>query len=304
MDEEKVLNHETDQLEDESVSKEEVLPTDNCIENEVDSHQMANADSEAASSQSIDDADDTDVPSQPVDDTADAKVFSQSSDDTNETEDSSQPVDDEKETDVTSQSVAPDVFLSGEPCTDSSDMSITLDGISTKLDELGMKASTHERIVAGIEKEAIEIHKLYQNDIAGRIRKMEMELDSYHKRDQGLAFDNLFAEIARVYVDFEDLGEGVNDDKIKKNIQYLLEELEEVLSSRGVVRMRSEVNAKRNLSFTQVVSRISIDDPALDGCVAKSIASGFYIEKRCLIKERVDVFRFEPCSEPPVSTNE
>lgn len=155
-----------------------------------------------------------------------------------------------------------------------------------------------------IKAEALALHRLYQNDFAGRIRNMETELERYRKRDAGLAFDGIYKEIAQVYVDFEDLGDGVEDKKLARNIRYLLEELEELLLSHGVEMMKSGEGEKRNLSLTQVIDRIPTDDPAMEGLVAKSIASGFYIEKRCLIKEKVNVYRYEAPAQAPEAAEE
>lgn len=163
----------------------------------------------------------------------------------------------------------------------------------SKLAFIESSAREQSQIANEIKAEALALHRLYQNDFAGRIRNMETELERYRKRDAGLAFDGIYKEIAQVYVDFEDLGDGVEDEKLARNIRYLLEEIEELLLSHGVEKMKSEEGEKRNLSFTQVVDRIMTNDPALEGIVAKSLSSGFYIEKRCLIKERVNVYRYE-----------
>lgn len=163
----------------------------------------------------------------------------------------------------------------------------------SKLAFVESSARKHSQIVEEIKAEALALHRLYQNDFAGRIRNMETELERYRKRDAGLAFDGIYKEIAQVYVDFEDLGEGVEDKRLARNICYLLEEIEELLLSHGVEMMKSSEGDKRNLSLTQVVDRIPTVDPALDGIITESLSSGFYIEKRCLIKEKVNVYRYE-----------
>ena len=168
-----------------------------------------------------------------------------------------------------------------------------ISGLSAKTDAVLNAVGQNAKTAESIMKEAVDLHRLYQNELAGRIRNMQTELDKYHKRDAGLAFDGIYQEIGRIYVDFEDLGDGVEDPRLKKNIGYLLEELIDLLESHGVNQMKSKINAKRNLALTQVVERFDTDDPELDGKIARSRASGFYIENRCLIKEMVDVYRYK-----------
>ena len=165
--------------------------------------------------------------------------------------------------------------------------------LSDKTDAVLNAVNQNAKSAENIMSEATALHRLYQNELAGRIRNMQTELDKYQKRDAGLAFDGIYREIGQIYVDFEDLGDGVEDPRLKKHIGYLLDELIETLAGHGVEQMKSEINTKRNLSLTQVVERIDTDDPTLDGKIARSRASGFYIENRCLIKEMVDVYRYK-----------
>ncbi len=67
-----------------------------------------------------------------------------------------------------------------------------------------------------------EMHKLYHNEFAGRLKSMQDELECYHEIDRGRAFDDVLREVARIYCDNEALLNVEVDDKTAKHIKYLL----------------------------------------------------------------------------------
>lgn len=153
-----------------------------------------------------------------------------------------------------------------------------------------------ENIVSNEQKlfsEVREMHKLYHNEFSGRLKSMQEELDGYHNIDKGRAFDNILSQIGRIYVNNETLADEVDDPKAKKNISYMLADIEELLDEYGMKKIHSEVGDKRNPRHCQVKSRIYTSNKDQHDTVAKSYGSGFYIENRTIIKEIVDVYIYD-----------
>ena len=153
-----------------------------------------------------------------------------------------------------------------------------------------------ENIVSNEQKlfsEVREMHKLYHNEFSGRLKSMQEELDGYHNIDKGRAFDNILSLIGRIYVNNETLADEVDDPKAKKNISYMLADIEELLDEYGMKKIHSEVGDKRNPRHCQVKSRIYTSNKDQHDTVAKSYGSGFYIENRTIIKEIVDVYIYD-----------
>ena len=138
-----------------------------------------------------------------------------------------------------------------------------------------------------------EIHKLYHNEFAGRLKSMQDELDAYHKADRGHAFDGILSAIARIYGNNETLVNEIADPKTQKHVKYMLLDILDLLEEYGVQRLKSNPGDKRNTRHCQVLERIPTDDPALHDTVVASHNSGFYMENRTIVKEMVDIYLYE-----------
>lgn len=138
-----------------------------------------------------------------------------------------------------------------------------------------------------------EIHKLYHNEFAGRLKSMQDELDAYHKADRGHAFDSILSAIARIYGNNETLIDEIADAKTQKHVKYMLLDILDLLEEYGVQRLKSTPGDKRNTRHCQVLERIPTDDPTLHDTIVASHNSGFYMENRTIIKEMVDIYLYE-----------
>lgn len=147
--------------------------------------------------------------------------------------------------------------------------------------------------LAGISSEMHELHKLYHNEFAGRLKSMQDELDRYHDTDRGSAFDGILSAIARIYINNESLIDEISDPKLRKNVKYMLLDLSDLLEEYGVLRLKSETGDKRNVRHCQIVERIQTDDPELHDTIAVSHSTGFYKGNRTIVKELVDVYFFD-----------
>ena len=145
--------------------------------------------------------------------------------------------------------------------------------------------------VTRIYSELKDIHKLYHNEFAGRLRSMQDKLDYYKKLEEGRVYDGILGELARIYVINEDLPEqAALDPKLSRNIRYLLMDIEDLLSVYGMEAVRSETGNRRDPKHCQVSNRIETTDPGLHDTVAKSHRTGFRIGNRNVIKEKVDIY--------------
>ncbi len=138
-----------------------------------------------------------------------------------------------------------------------------------------------------------ELHRLYHNEFALRLKSMQDELDAYHKISRGEVFDSVLSAIARIYVNYETLADEVTDPKLKKNISYLLDDLLDMLSEHGVTRIKSFPGDRRNTRHCQVRNRLETDDPAKHDTIAASLSAGFCKENRSIIKEVIDVYLYD-----------
>lgn len=159
--------------------------------------------------------------------------------------------------------------------------------------EVTRVSSAVSGVLAGISSEIHELHKLYHNEFAGRLKSMQDELDRYHDADRGNTFDGILSAIARIYVNNESLTDEISDPKTRKNVKYMLLDLSDLLEEYGVLRLKSETGEKRNVRHCQIVERIPTDNPELHDTIAVSHSTGFYKGNRTIIKELVDVYFFD-----------
>ncbi len=160
--------------------------------------------------------------------------------------------------------------------------------VARSAERVDVVAATEQKVL----NEVREMHKLYHNEFAGRLKNMQAELEEYRKVDKGRAFDDILGAIARIYGNNETLEEEVAEPKAKKGVRYLLLDLADLLEAYGVGMQKSKPGDKRNPRFCQVLERIPTADRALHDTVVLSHNTGFYIENRPIIKERVDIYLF------------
>lgn len=161
------------------------------------------------------------------------------------------------------------------------------------LAEVARANASVSKALAGISGELHELHRLYHNEFAGRLKSMQEELDRYHDADRGNAFDGILGAISRIYVNNESLPDEISDPKLCKNVKYMLLDLSDLLEEYGVLRLKSEAGGKRNVRHCQIVEQIPTDDPEKHDTIAKSRSTGFYKGNRTIIKELVEVYFFD-----------
>jgi len=149
-----------------------------------------------------------------------------------------------------------------------------------------------EAIEAATSKTAVEmreLHKLYHNEFSGRLKKMQGELDGYHEVEKGRVYDGILSELAMLYSDNECLVETLDN----KQLKYMFMDLLQLMESNGVSVQKSKPDDKRNARHCQVIEQITTDNQEFHDTVEKSMNTGFYIENRTLVKERIHVRVFK-----------
>ena len=167
-----------------------------------------------------------------------------------------------------------------------------------RLDEIHQQMLTLETTVEKTLSEIREVHKLYHNEFAGRLGKMQKELDVYHEIDSKKVFDDILLDIARIYCDNEQILPGIVDEKNKKQVGYLFDDLEQLLDSYDVQIHRSKVGEKRDVRLCKIQRTIETDNPEMNDTVAESIKPGFYKGNHVLIKENIEVYVYKKSESP------
>lgn len=177
---------------------------------------------------------------------------------------------------------------------------VTADEMKAELEKISRAIAESAEASKKTFTELRDIHKLYHNEFAGRLKSMQDELDTYHKADRGHAFDSILSAIARIYGNNETLVDEIDDPKTKKHVKYMLLDILDLLEEYGVQRLKSNPGDKRNPRHCQVLERIPTEDPALHDTIVASHNSGFYMENRTIIKEMVDIYLYERPATPEV----
>ena len=156
---------------------------------------------------------------------------------------------------------------------------------SIKNDMVVIKQSTNSTIDK-IEK----IHKTIHYKFVNEIESLEKELDQYHNNEKGLFLDDILRHIACIYSNNESFIENSSPEEGKEQVKILLLELNQILELNGVSKLRSRVGAKRDKQHCMINKMCLTVQSELDGTVAKSYNTGFYIGNRTLVHEVVDVY--------------
>lgn len=174
-----------------------------------------------------------------------------------------------------------------------------VDGAEAKrLDEIHQQMLTLETTAEKTLSEIREVHKLYHNEFAGRLGRMQKELDVYHEIDSQKVFDDILLDIARIYCDNEQILGGIIDEKNKKQVGFLFDDLEQLLNSYDVQIQRSKAGERRDVRLCKIQRTIETDNPEMNDTVAKSIKPGFYKGNHVLIKENIEVYVYKKSESP------
>jgi hypothetical protein len=179
------------------------------------------------------------------------------------------------------------------------DESITLDEIKLCMEKLMGLAENIASSSAKTAGEIRDVHKLYHNEYVKRLSSMQAELDTYHKIEKSRHLDGILTGLSELYNNYISVANDVSDEKLKKRLNYMFDDLQDILNANGASMLKSKLGDKRNIRHCQVIERIYTDNHELHDTIVKSRNTGFYIESRTLIKEMVDVYIYSEKTEKP-----
>ncbi|MDR1802850.1 MAG: nucleotide exchange factor GrpE [Treponema sp.] len=178
------------------------------------------------------------------------------------------------------------------PTSSSDDSQEGLKSIQTGIKHLEQELGTIAESSKKTAGELREMHKLYHNEFANRVKSMQDELDRYREMEKGRAFDGILGEVAKLYADYEPVLDRIEDAKIKEGISYMFQDITQILEAYGVGKQKSNLGDKRNTKYCQIEKRIPTGNPDLHDTIAESHSTGFYIGNRPLVKEYVDIYLY------------
>lgn len=129
-------------------------------------------------------------------------------------------------------------------------------------------------------------------------RGMQQDIDSYKEQLSGERFDGILKDIATIYVEYGSvLEDGSMEERTKKNLKSMFEQLEDILTDYGADIIRSNEGDVRRPRVTKVINKLSVNDESKHNTVAKSRKPGVVRDRVILYPEFVDIFIYEPNNE-------
>ncbi len=162
--------------------------------------------------------------------------------------------------------------------------------VNESLAEIELRLDSINSMENRLLTEVREMHKLYHNEFAGRLVRMQDEIERYHKIESGRIFDDILHSLVEIYSTNENLPDEVTEPKANKAVRYMLQDIEDLLEVYGVSRISSKPGDPRDKRHCNVINRIQTDDPAKHDTIARSYRSGFHIGNRAILKEMTDIY--------------
>ena len=131
----------------------------------------------------------------------------------------------------------------------------------------------------------------FQNQVR---QGMQNELIQLKEQQRGEQFTTLLKEIAAVCVEYRNLlGEESISDNVKRTLQLLFDQLEDILADYGAELSVSQVGEIRKPLLTKVINTIATDDEKKHNTIAKSRRPGVVRNGHSLYREYVDVYVYD-----------
>ena len=123
---------------------------------------------------------------------------------------------------------------------------------------------------------------------------MYREIELLKEQQRGEQFTPLLKEIAAVCVEYRRLlGEENLSDNVRRTLQLMFDQLEDILADYGSELSISRVGEPRRPLLTKIINTIATGDPTLHNTVAKSRRPGVVRAGYPLYREYVDVFVYD-----------
>jgi len=223
----------------------------------------------------------------------------QASDETHDTPENTSEADDKMtekpESDFSQNEAGSPEFRNNLPGDDK--ILVAIDSMKDEVKGLGgqifkMEAMT-KKMAENVASEARGMHKLYHQEFSGRLQSMQAEIERYRERDKSTIYDVILADVAKLYSSNIDVLKDVNDEKLENWLGDIFKQILEILEFFGVSKLESQPGDKRNTRHSQIIERVSTDEPEKNDTVLRCKNVGFYIENRTLVRERIDIYVYK-----------
>ena len=188
----------------------------------------------------------------------------------------------------------------------SADMQVEVDYNSFEPPE-HEKLSTRQEIrkISSNVRELLELQERFSHQLTQVLREninfqnqvrqgMYHELEDLKEQQRGEQFTPLLKEIAAVCVEYRRLlSEESLSDNVRRTLQLLFDQLEDILADYGAELSVSNVGEPRRPLLTKIINTISTGEQSMHNTVAKSRRPGVVRNGFPLYREYVDVYVFD-----------
>ena len=172
---------------------------------------------------------------------------------------------------------------------ESADLSLKddINNLSALVAELVDKYDKNNRQLTQVLRENVN----FQNQVR---QGMQNELIQLKDQQRGEQFTPLLKEIAAVCVEYRNLlNEESISDNVRRTLQLLFDQLEDILADYGAELSISQVGEIRKPLLTKVINTIATDDENKHNTIAKSRRPGVVRSGHPLYREYVDVYVYD-----------
>ena len=162
-----------------------------------------------------------------------------------------------------------------------------LSHLTELISELIDKQEKNSRQLTQVLRENVN----FQNQVR---QGMQNELIQLKEQQRGEQFTPLLKELAAVCVEYRSLlNEESISDNVKRTLQLLFDQLEDILADYGAELSVSQTGEIRKPLLTKVINTIATDDEKKHNTIAKSRRPGVVRSGHPLYREYVDVYVYD-----------
>ena len=172
---------------------------------------------------------------------------------------------------------------------ESTDLSLKFDSshLMELMNELIDKQEKNSRQLTQVLRENIN----FQNQVR---QGMQNELMQLKEQQRGEQFTPLLKEISAVCVEYRNLlNEESISDNVRRTLQLLFDQLEDILADYGAELSISQIGELRKPILTKIINTIATDDEKKHNTIAKSRRPGVVRNGHPLYREYVDVYVYD-----------
>ena len=159
--------------------------------------------------------------------------------------------------------------------------------LSELIAELIEKQDKNSRQLTQVLRENVN----FQNQVR---QGMQNELVMLKEQQRGEQFTPLLKEIAAVCVEYRNLlNEESLSDNVRRTLQLLFDQLEDILADYGAELSTSQIGEVRKPLLTKIINTIATDDEKKHNTIAKSRRAGVVRNGHPLYREYVDVYVYD-----------